>query len=194
MALTAIYYDSFGWHTREEYQDSARVYGYDIMTWPGYPAMRAVRGQPGRRGGTLRRAAQAARLPGRACRAYRPGAAAGQGPVRLARGCPCWQRYAELACRFRWVWCPAFAVLNAADPRRGASEQQGHVPQGPAAFEPDSADAAGDLGITAGVCHGESCANAASRPRSMLPGWYPSAQISAARRRAAMWPGTMILP
>jgi Ser/Thr protein kinase RdoA (MazF antagonist) len=43
LAMTAIYYDSFGWHTREEYQDFVRVYGYDIMTWPGYPAMRAVR-------------------------------------------------------------------------------------------------------------------------------------------------------
>ena len=43
LALTAIYYDSFGWHTREEYQDFVRVYGYDIMTWPGYPIMRAVR-------------------------------------------------------------------------------------------------------------------------------------------------------
>ena len=41
LAMTAIYYDSFGWHTREEYQDFVRV--YDIMTWPGYPAMRAVR-------------------------------------------------------------------------------------------------------------------------------------------------------
>src|ERR1017187_9527185 len=43
LALTAIYYDSFGWHTPEECQDFARVYGYDIMTWAGYPAMRAVR-------------------------------------------------------------------------------------------------------------------------------------------------------
>jgi aminoglycoside phosphotransferase (APT) family kinase protein len=43
VALTAIYYDSFGWHTREEYRDFVRVYGYDIMTWPGYPVMRAVR-------------------------------------------------------------------------------------------------------------------------------------------------------
>jgi Ser/Thr protein kinase RdoA (MazF antagonist) len=43
LALTAIYYDSFGWHTSEEYQDFVRVYGLDIMTWPGYPAMRAVR-------------------------------------------------------------------------------------------------------------------------------------------------------
>jgi len=43
LALTAIYYDSFGWHTRQEYQDFVRVYGYDIMAWPGYPVMRAVR-------------------------------------------------------------------------------------------------------------------------------------------------------
>jgi aminoglycoside phosphotransferase (APT) family kinase protein len=31
LALTAIYYDSFGWHTREEYEGFARVYGFDIM-------------------------------------------------------------------------------------------------------------------------------------------------------------------
>ena len=43
LALTAVYYDSFGWHTRREYQDFVRVYRYDIMTWPGYPVMRAVR-------------------------------------------------------------------------------------------------------------------------------------------------------
>jgi aminoglycoside phosphotransferase len=43
LALTAIYYDSLGWHTREEYEEFVRVYGYDIMTWPGYPVMRAVR-------------------------------------------------------------------------------------------------------------------------------------------------------
>jgi Ser/Thr protein kinase RdoA (MazF antagonist) len=43
LALTAIYYDSFGWHTRQEYQDFVRVYDYDIMTWPGYPVMRTAR-------------------------------------------------------------------------------------------------------------------------------------------------------
>jgi aminoglycoside phosphotransferase (APT) family kinase protein len=43
LALTAIYYDSFGWHTRQEYETFARVYGFDIMQWPGYPVMRAVR-------------------------------------------------------------------------------------------------------------------------------------------------------
>jgi aminoglycoside phosphotransferase (APT) family kinase protein len=43
LALTAVYYDSFGWHTRDEYETFARVYGFDIMQWPGYPTMRAVR-------------------------------------------------------------------------------------------------------------------------------------------------------
>jgi aminoglycoside phosphotransferase (APT) family kinase protein len=43
LALTAIYYDSFGWHTREEYEAFVRVYGFDIMKWSGYPVMRAVR-------------------------------------------------------------------------------------------------------------------------------------------------------
>jgi len=43
LALTAIYYDSFGWHTREEYEEFARVYGFDIMQWPGYLVMRSVR-------------------------------------------------------------------------------------------------------------------------------------------------------
>jgi len=43
LALTAIYYDSFGWHTRDEYDEFARVYGFDIMTWPGYPVMKSVR-------------------------------------------------------------------------------------------------------------------------------------------------------
>ena len=43
VALTAIYSDSFGWHTRAEYETFARVYGFDILAWPGYPVMRAVR-------------------------------------------------------------------------------------------------------------------------------------------------------
>jgi aminoglycoside phosphotransferase (APT) family kinase protein len=43
LALTAIYYDSFRWHTRDEYETFAQVYGFDIMQWPGYPTMRAVR-------------------------------------------------------------------------------------------------------------------------------------------------------
>jgi aminoglycoside phosphotransferase (APT) family kinase protein len=43
LALTAIYYDSFGWHTRQEYETFVDVYGFDIMQWPGYPVMRSVR-------------------------------------------------------------------------------------------------------------------------------------------------------
>ena len=43
LALTAIYYDSFGWHTHKEYEDFVRVYGFDMMAWPGYPVMQAVR-------------------------------------------------------------------------------------------------------------------------------------------------------
>jgi aminoglycoside phosphotransferase (APT) family kinase protein len=43
VVLTAMYYDSFGWHTREEYETFVKLYGFDIMTWPGYPALRAVR-------------------------------------------------------------------------------------------------------------------------------------------------------
>jgi aminoglycoside phosphotransferase (APT) family kinase protein len=43
LALTAMYYDSFGWHTRAEYEDFVHVYGYDIMQWPGYPVLREVR-------------------------------------------------------------------------------------------------------------------------------------------------------
>lgn len=40
---TAIYYDHFGWHSREQYETFARAYGYDIMRWPGYPVLSAVR-------------------------------------------------------------------------------------------------------------------------------------------------------
>jgi aminoglycoside phosphotransferase (APT) family kinase protein len=43
LVLTALYYDSFGWHTREEYEAFARVYGFDIMEWSGYSALRSVR-------------------------------------------------------------------------------------------------------------------------------------------------------
>ncbi len=43
LALTAIYYDSFGWHTREEYKIFVNAYGFDITQWAGYPTMRTVR-------------------------------------------------------------------------------------------------------------------------------------------------------
>jgi hypothetical protein len=40
---TAMYYDSFGWHTEAEYTDFARVYGFDVMRWPGYPVLRDIK-------------------------------------------------------------------------------------------------------------------------------------------------------
>jgi Ser/Thr protein kinase RdoA (MazF antagonist) len=40
---TALFYDHYGWHTREEYDTFARVYGYDIMQWPGYNVLANVR-------------------------------------------------------------------------------------------------------------------------------------------------------
>jgi aminoglycoside phosphotransferase (APT) family kinase protein len=43
LVLTAIYYDSFGWHTQQEYEAFARGYGFDIMHWPGYPVLRSIR-------------------------------------------------------------------------------------------------------------------------------------------------------
>jgi len=43
LILTAIYYDRFGWHTREQYETFTRVYGYDIMKWPGYPMLADIR-------------------------------------------------------------------------------------------------------------------------------------------------------
>jgi Ser/Thr protein kinase RdoA (MazF antagonist) len=43
LALTAIYYERFGWHTAEEYTTFVEAYGYDVMTWDGYPVLRDVR-------------------------------------------------------------------------------------------------------------------------------------------------------
>jgi aminoglycoside phosphotransferase len=43
LTLTALYYERLGWHTRAEYEDFVRVYGFDVMSWPGYPVLRAIR-------------------------------------------------------------------------------------------------------------------------------------------------------
>lgn len=40
---TALFYDHYGWHTRDEYETFARIYGYDIMQWPGYNVLANVR-------------------------------------------------------------------------------------------------------------------------------------------------------
>jgi aminoglycoside phosphotransferase (APT) family kinase protein len=43
LVLTAVYYDSFGWHTAAEYAAFVEVYGFDVMRWSGYPVLRDVR-------------------------------------------------------------------------------------------------------------------------------------------------------
>jgi Ser/Thr protein kinase RdoA (MazF antagonist) len=40
---TALFYDRFDWHTKEEYEAFVKVYGYDIMAWPGYPVIADIR-------------------------------------------------------------------------------------------------------------------------------------------------------
>jgi aminoglycoside phosphotransferase (APT) family kinase protein len=42
LILTAVFYDSFGWHTAGEYEEFARAYGFDIMKWPGYPVLKEL--------------------------------------------------------------------------------------------------------------------------------------------------------
>ncbi|WP_405571522.1 aminoglycoside phosphotransferase family protein [Streptomyces sp. NBC_01167] len=40
---TAMYYDSFGWHTEAEYADFVESYGFDVRQWSGYVVLRSVR-------------------------------------------------------------------------------------------------------------------------------------------------------
>ncbi|MGQ4368038.1 phosphotransferase enzyme family protein [Streptomyces violaceoruber] len=40
---TAMYYDSFGWHTEAEYADFADGYCFDVRQWSGYTVLRSVR-------------------------------------------------------------------------------------------------------------------------------------------------------
>ncbi|WP_254390585.1 hypothetical protein [Streptomyces sp. AC550_RSS872] len=40
---TAMYYDSFGWHTKHVYEDFAEGYGFDVREWSGYPVLRRIR-------------------------------------------------------------------------------------------------------------------------------------------------------
>jgi Ser/Thr protein kinase RdoA (MazF antagonist) len=40
---TALFYDRYDWHTREEYDTFVKAYGYDIMRWPGYPVLADIR-------------------------------------------------------------------------------------------------------------------------------------------------------
>jgi aminoglycoside phosphotransferase (APT) family kinase protein len=43
LVLTAIYFERFGWHTAAEYAAFTGAYGFDVMTWPGYPVLRDIR-------------------------------------------------------------------------------------------------------------------------------------------------------
>lgn len=43
LILTAIYYDRYDWHTRAEYESFVHHYGFDVMTWPGYPVLADLR-------------------------------------------------------------------------------------------------------------------------------------------------------
>jgi aminoglycoside phosphotransferase (APT) family kinase protein len=43
LVQTALFYERFGWHTEDEYRTFVEVYGFDIMTWPGYRVLAAYR-------------------------------------------------------------------------------------------------------------------------------------------------------
>ena len=43
LVLTAMYFERFGWHTADEYRDFVAAYGFDVMSWPGYPVLRSIR-------------------------------------------------------------------------------------------------------------------------------------------------------
>jgi Ser/Thr protein kinase RdoA (MazF antagonist) len=43
LILTAMYADSYGWHTADEYRAFVDGYGFDVMAWEGYPVLRDVR-------------------------------------------------------------------------------------------------------------------------------------------------------
>ncbi|GAA5008918.1 phosphotransferase family protein [Actinopolymorpha pittospori] len=39
LVQTALFFDRFGWHAKEEYSEFRQTYGFDIMTWPGYETL-----------------------------------------------------------------------------------------------------------------------------------------------------------
>ncbi|MFI1173282.1 phosphotransferase family protein [Streptomyces melanogenes] len=43
LVLTAMYYERYGWHTREEYREFVYRYGFDLMNWPGYSVLADLR-------------------------------------------------------------------------------------------------------------------------------------------------------
>lgn len=40
---SAVFFERFGWHTRDEYDEFVSAYGFDVMAWPGYRTLRDVR-------------------------------------------------------------------------------------------------------------------------------------------------------
>jgi len=42
LILTAVFYDSFGWHTTAEYEEFSQAYGFDIMKWSGYSTLKEL--------------------------------------------------------------------------------------------------------------------------------------------------------
>ncbi|WP_307875016.1 phosphotransferase family protein [Frankia nepalensis] len=43
LVLTAMYADSYGWQSGEEYRAFVDGYGFDVMAWAGYPVLRDIR-------------------------------------------------------------------------------------------------------------------------------------------------------
>jgi aminoglycoside phosphotransferase (APT) family kinase protein len=43
LALTAMFYARFGWHTRDEYDAFGAAYGYDVLQWNGFNVLADVR-------------------------------------------------------------------------------------------------------------------------------------------------------
>lgn len=43
LVQTALFYERFGWHTKEEYRQFVDIYGFDIMAWPGYDTLASYR-------------------------------------------------------------------------------------------------------------------------------------------------------
>jgi aminoglycoside phosphotransferase (APT) family kinase protein len=43
LALTAMHYEHLGWHTADEYETFASIYGFDVLSWPGYRVLRDIR-------------------------------------------------------------------------------------------------------------------------------------------------------
>jgi aminoglycoside phosphotransferase (APT) family kinase protein len=43
LVLTAMYANSYGWHTDDEYRAFVDGYGFDVTAWDGYPVLRDIR-------------------------------------------------------------------------------------------------------------------------------------------------------